>query len=184
MSWRSFVFGGLLPIAAFTILEELYGPVYGLAAAMVFGIGELLYEKIKLKKISSITWIANGLIIALGLVSIFTQEGIWFKLQPAIMEFATTAILWGTQYMKKPLLVELSKKQNPNLPDLFLDFLRSVNFRLGLFFLAHALLATWAAYTWSTQAWAWLKGLGVVISMVLYMILEVLVFRWRLKRRA
>ncbi len=43
----SLVFGGLLPIIAFTVIEEYYGPFYGLIAAPVFGLGELTYEKIK-----------------------------------------------------------------------------------------------------------------------------------------
>lgn len=183
MSWQSLVFGGLLPIVAFTVLEENYGPLYGLIGAMIFGVGEIVFEKIKQGKVSGITWGANGLIFALGLLSIFTQEGLWFKLQPAIMEVAMTAMLWGTQLMGKPMLVELSRKQNPDLPETMFAFLREVNFRTGIFFLVQAGLAVYAALYWSTQAWAWLKGLGVTVSFVVYLFVEVFVFRWRLNKR-
>lgn len=179
----SLIFGGLLPIIAFTVIEEKYGPLYGLIAAMVFGIGELIFEKVKYKKISGITWMGNGLVIGLGIVSIFTQEGLWFKLQPAILELLFTGMLWVTQWMGKPMLVELSKKQNPELPEYFLEFLKGINFRFGIFFLIQAALATWAAFKWSTQAWAVLKGLGVTLSLVLYMIIEILAFRYRLKKK-
>ncbi len=179
----SLVFGGLLPIIAFTVIEEYFGPFYGLMAALVFGLGELTYEKIKYNKISGVTWMGNGLIIGLGLVSIFTQDGIWFKLQPAILEFAFASMLWITQATGKPMLVELSKKQNPELPEHVLVFLKGVNFRCGIFFLIHAALATWAALKWSTQAWAVLKGLGVTLSFVLYMVIEVFMFRFRLKKK-
>lgn len=182
MSWQSLVFGGLLPIIAFTVLEEMYGPLYGLIGAMVFGVGEIIFEKVKYKKVSNITWGANGLIFALGIISIFTQEGFWFKMQPAIMEIAMTAMLWGTQWAGKPMLVELSRKQNPNLPEKLFEFLKEVNFRSGIFFLIHAGLAVYAAFYWSTQAWAWLKGLGVTLSFILYLLIEIMVFRWRLKR--
>ena len=182
-SAMSLIFGGLLPIIAFTIIEEKYGPIQGLIAAMIFGVGELIYEKVKYKKINGITWIGNGLVIGLGIVSIFTQDGLWFKLQPAILEVFFVGMLWISQILGKPLLVELSKKQNPELPEMFLVFLRGVNFRCGIFFLFHAVLATWAAFKWSTQAWAVLKGLGVTLSFVLYMVIEVWVFRLRLKKK-
>ena len=84
--WRGLVFGGLLPVLAFTIAEELYGIIWGLILGMVFGVGEILYERFKFKKVAPITWGANGLILVLGTVALVFQEGIWFKLQPAILE--------------------------------------------------------------------------------------------------
>lgn len=176
------IFGGLLPIVAFTLIEDRYGPLYGLIAAMLFGMGEILYEKIRFKQVSKITWAGNGLIMGLGLISIGTQEGIWFKLQPALLEFIFAWILWITSLLRKPLLVELSKKQNPDLPEKALRFLAGVNWRCGFFFFIHSAIATWAALEWSTQAWAVLKGLGVTLSFVLYLIAEVFVFR--LKRNS
>ena len=49
--------------------------------------------------------------------------------------------------------------------------------RIGIFFLLHAALATWAALHWSTQAWVFLKGFGFTGSMVVYMIVEALFLR-------
>lgn len=178
----SFFFGGLLPIIAFTVIEEYAGPIQGLIAAMIFGVGELIFEKVKYHKISGVTWMGNGLVIGLGIISIFTQDGFWFKMQPAVLEVAFAGMLWITQLMGRPMLVELSKKQNPNLPENLLIFLKGVNFRCGIFFLIQAVLATWAALKWSTQAWALLKGVGVTLSFVLYMVIEVIVFRYRLKK--
>lgn len=178
----SLFFGGLLPIIAFTVIEEYAGPIPGLIAAMIFGIGELIFEKVKYNKISGVTWMGNSLVIGLGFISIFTQDGFWFKMQPAVLEVAFTGMLWVTQATGHPLLIELSKKQNPDLPENLLLFLKGVNFRCGIFFLLHALLATWAALKWSTQAWAILKGVGVTLSFILYMVIELLVFRYRLKR--
>lgn len=44
-------FGGLLPVIAFTVIEEKYGTVAGLIAGIVFGLGEVLFETIKYKKV-------------------------------------------------------------------------------------------------------------------------------------
>ncbi len=176
----SLILGGLLPIIAFTVVEELYGPVWGTIVAMIFGVGEIVYEKWKFKKISKLTLLSNTLVLVLGLISIFFQEGIWFKLQPAILELFMAIFLWYTTWTGQPFLSEMAFKQNPNLPPQMLPFLRAVNFRLGFFFLGHAVIATWAALSWSTTAWAFLKGIGLTVSMIVYMVIEMIIFRKKL----
>lgn len=173
----SLLFGGLLPVIAFTIIEEKYGVVAGLIAGMVFGSGEVIYELIRFKKVSSITWIGNGLLIGLGAISLVSTDGIWFKLQPAFLEFGFFVFLIVSWFMKKPFLVLMVEKQNPQAPDFLKARLSGMTFRLSLFMLAHAILATWAAFDWSTEAWALLKGVGVMASMFIFMGGEILMAR-------
>ena len=174
-------FGGLLPVIAFTVIEEKYGTMAGLIAGLVFGFGEVIYEIVKYKKVSTITWIGNGLLFIMGGVSLFTQDGLWFKLQPAIFEFGFFIFLCGSTIMKKPFLKMMIEKQNPEAPQFLKDAMGGLTFRLGLFFLVHAIIATYAAYFWPTEAWAILKGIGLTVSMILYMLIEVLLMRLRLK---
>jgi intracellular septation protein len=174
------IFGGLLPIVAFTFIEEHYGPLWGTIAGMAFGLGELLYEKIKLKKISTITWIGNGMILGLGVISIYSQDGIWFKLQPALLEAFFAIFLWGGLILKKNFLLLMIEKQNNNFPEQLRPYFSGITFRLGLFFAAHAVIATWAALYWSTESWALLKGVGLTVSMFVYMIIEGVFIRLRL----
>lgn len=176
------LFGGLLPIIAFTIVEEKYGPLWGTIVGMSLGLAEILYEKIRLKKVSSVTWISNALILGLGLISIFSQDGLWFKLQPAIFEGFFAFLLWGSAVLKKPLLTEMAFKQNPSLPMEVRPFLDGLTVRVGIFFFVHAVIATWAAFSWSTSAWAWLKGAGVTVTFILYLGLEILFLRIRARK--
>ena len=179
----AFLFGGLLPIIAYTVIEEKYGIMAGLIAGLVFGFGEVAYELIKYKKVSTMTMVGNGLLFVMGGISLFTQDGLWFKLQPAIFEFGFFIFLCGSVLAKKPFLKLMIEKQNPTAPQFLKDQLSGLTFRLGLFFLAHAIIATYAAYYWSTESWAILKGIGLTVSMIVYMILEVVVMRLRLKRQ-
>jgi hypothetical protein len=39
-----------------------------------------------------------------------------------------------------------------------------------------------AAYHWSTAAWATLKGIGVPVIFGIYMFIEIMVIRWRVRR--
>lgn len=182
MKFSTLFFGGIVPIVLFTLIEEYYGVVWGLISALVWGVGEIAFELYKNKKVEKITWISNGLIIFLGLISLFTQEGIWFKLQPAIIELGMTLFLWGSILMKKPFLIVMAEQQKVNLPAELLKEFPGLTIRLGLFFLLHAILATWAALYWSTTAWALLKGIGLTASMIIYLLAEVLVIKLKIKR--
>ncbi len=178
----SLFFAGLLPVIAFTLIEEYYGTLAGLIAGMFFGGGEIIYELIKYKKVQKITWIGNGLLLTLGAVSLFSSEGLWFKMQPAIMEAILVVVMWGSLVIRKPLLVLLAQQQGQKLPEIIMSRMKGITFRVGLFFLIHTVLAVWAALYWSTTAWALLKGLGLTISLVLYLVLEALWMRWRIQR--
>ena len=176
-------FGGLLPIIAFTVIEESYGIIAGLVAGMVFGVGEIIYEWVTVRKVSMITWTSNGLILGLGGISLIFNEGLWFKLQPAILEFGFFIFLLGSWIMKKPFLQLMIEKQNPDAPDFVKAQLSGMTFRLSFFMLVHALIATWAAFYWSTEAWVMLKGIGLTVSMVVYMVFEILWARFKMKKK-
>ncbi|WP_246845868.1 inner membrane-spanning protein YciB [Bdellovibrio sp. ZAP7] len=170
-------FAGLLPVIAFTVIEDQYGTIAGLIAGMVFGVGEICFELYKHKKVQKITWIGNGLLLVLGGVSLISDEGIWFKMQPAIMEAAFAIALWVSWFIKKPLIVVLAEQQGQKLPEFMKTRMSGMTFRMGIFFAAHAVLATWAALHWSSNAWALLKGVGLTVSLIVYMLLEVLYIR-------
>lgn len=167
---------GILPLVVYTVVEEIYGTHWGLITGLVLGVLEIVFEKILYKKVSTITWVVNALVIALGFVSLYMNDGIWFKLQPAFAEFIMVVILWGSLILKKPFLREMALKQNPNIQKYMLEFLSSITFRLGFFFLLHCSLAVWAAYDWSTVNWALLKGVGLTLSTILYLAAEMWLF--------
>lgn len=180
---KSLFLGGILPVIVFTVLEEKYGTLWGLVGGMVFGIGEILYEWFSRRKVDTITWIGNGLLIAMGVFSLWTNEGIWFKLQPAIIEVFMAVVLIGSVFLKKPFMSMMAEKQNlfaqlpPEFHDTFRKGFSGMTFRIGIFFLLHAGLAAWAALYWSTRAWAILKGVGFTVSMIVYMAVEVFLIR-------
>ncbi|ASD63124.1 inner membrane-spanning protein YciB [Bdellovibrio bacteriovorus] len=178
-------FGGLLPVIAFTLIEEYYGIIPGLIAGMIFGLGEIIWELYRHKKVQKITWIGNGMLLGLGAISLISSEGIWFKLQPALMEGAFAIVLWGSLVVKKPLLVYLAEQQGQQFPDIIKSRMAGITFRTGIFFAIHAVLATWAALEWSTTNWALLKGIGLTVSFILYLVIEaVLLRRIVLKQRS
>ena len=185
---RTLLLGGILPVIIFTVVEEYFGTLWGLVAGMVFGVGEIAVEWRRNRRVETITWAGNGLILVLGGISLFTQEGVWFKLQPAFIEAAMAIILMGSCLVGRPFLVEMMRKQGMmnQMPPVIVPLVEAgfagLTFRVGIFFLAHAVLATWAALYWSTRAWAILKGVGFTGSMILYTVGESLILRRRIRR--
>jgi len=144
---------------------------------MIFGCGEIIFELIKNRKVSTMTWVGNGLLLMLGGISLLSSEGLWFKLQPALMEGAFALALWGSCLVRKPLLVVMAEKQGQKFPDEVKKKLVGVTWRTGLFLAIHAGLATWAALAWSSTNWALLKGIGFTVSFIIYLGLEVFYLR-------
>lgn len=173
----SLFFAGLLPLIAFTVIEDQYGTVAGLIAGMIFGVGEIAWELFKYRRVNRMTWVGNGMLLVLGGISLISNEGIWFKLQPALMEALFAFFLLGSLIFKKNLIAYIAEKQGQTLPEQVKARMTGMTFRMGLFFLFHAVLATYAAFYWSTSAWAILKGVGFTLSFILYMIIEVLWMR-------
>jgi intracellular septation protein len=170
-------FGGILPVIAFTVIEEKYGVIAGLIAGMIFGGGEIAYELIRYRKVATMTWIGNGLLLVLGGISLVSSEGLWFKLQPALMEALFALAMWGSCLAKKPLLVFLAEKQGQQFPEAIKSKMMGVTLRTGLFFAIHTGLAIWAALEWSTTNWALLKGVGLTVSFIIYLLTEVFYLR-------
>ncbi|MBX3040749.1 MAG: septation protein IspZ [Bdellovibrionaceae bacterium] len=179
--WGSLFWGGLVPIIAFTVIEDQYGTWWGLIAGLVFAFGEMAFEFQRTRKISRLTLISSCLLIGLGLVSLWTDDGIWFKLQPALFEGFFALALWASLFFKQNLIEWMAAAQGQPLPEPARPFMRGLTFRMGLFFAVQAGLATWAAFAWSTQAWALLKGVGILIFLALYMGLEFLLLRHRFR---
>lgn len=182
MSMKTFFLGGLLPVILFTLIEDNYGTYWGVIAALIYGIGEVCYEYFQTKKVSQITLFSNGLILILGLISLISEDGIWFKLQPAILEIVMSFILWGSVLLKKPLLLVLAQQQKINFPEVLINEFKGLTSRLGFFFFIHSLIATWAAFKWTTTQWALLKGVGLTVSLILYMLVELIFIRKKLNK--
>lgn len=180
---RSLLLAGVLPVLIFTVLEETRGVLEALVFAMIFGFLEILWEAFRYKKVETLTWIGNTILLVMGGISLVTQEGIWFKLQPAFLEAGMGVGLIGSCLVKKPFLNLMAAKQG--LFDNFSDRIKplvkerfsKMSYRFGFFFLGHAALATYAAFYWSTRNWALLKGVGVTVSMILFSLVEIYFFR-------
>ena len=84
LSQKNFFLISFLPAIAYWYLEENYPIRIAIAGGLALSILELTLEYIFTKHLHSLSKFNFGLILFLGGLSLLGDEGIWFKLQPAI----------------------------------------------------------------------------------------------------
>jgi intracellular septation protein A len=154
---------------AFAVVERFYGAIGGALAGIIFGAGEICWELWRTRSVQKITWLSNALVLVFGILSLWEDNGVYFKLQPAALLLVFALLLFTTSWLKKPFLTALAKKQNPALPPEAEALLNRMNFRLGFLFLFLTAISVHAAFYWSTAAWAILKGVGLPVLLAIYM---------------
>jgi intracellular septation protein len=174
----------LVPVLLFTLAEHWGGLTWALLLSVAYAILEWSWEWWKYQKISGMSLFTNTMVIGLSGVSFYTQDGFWFKMQPAILELMMAGMLIGSWLMKRPMLVMMMHQQGHVLNIEMENFFSRLTLRMGFFFLFQAALATHAGLFWSTEAWAFLKSVGIILMMVLYMVVEVFLLRRRLARNS
>ncbi len=174
----------LFPVILFTVVEEWGGLTWALILSVFYAIGEISWEWWRYHRISGMTFFSNAMVVGLSFVSYFTQDGMWFKLQPAILELVMAGLLIGSFIVKKPMLVVMMQQQGHEVTEIMQSFFTGLTLRMGFFFVAQAALATYASLYWSTEVWAFLKSIGILIMMVIYMLVEIIFFRRRQSNRS
>ena len=172
----------LLPVVAFTVFEEVYGTKAGLIAGVVLAIGEITYEWKTLGRPQNITILVNVLVLLLGALSLFESDPVFFKLQPAILVFIFAGVLIVTSILEKPFLVDLMKKQRPDLNEIGVVLLHGLNLRMGIALIVAGLIGVYAAFAWPTAWWATYKAVGVPAFVIGYMFLDVSIWKRRQRR--
>jgi len=174
---RGILLGGLLPILAYVLVEQVYGTIGGMIAGVVLGAVEVGWEYRRYGKVQGVTWLSSGLVLVLGGISLWEGEGVFFKLQPAIFLLVFALIFLVSSLLGRPFFVALAKKQNPGLHPFLEERFHGINWRLGFLFLALSALSAYSAFHWSTAAWAALKAVGLPAGVFAYMLIEVLWIR-------
>lgn len=164
---------GLLPLVVFWLVEDHWGTVAGLLAAMVWGVGEVLYEKIFLKEIQSITWISTLLVLVFGALGLLLDNSSIFKFQPVILEAGTVVLLIGTMFQQEPFMLKMAQKA---YPDKFIPgthafeiqkiLIKRTTWLLVVSLVAHCIVMAYAALYMDTGTWIFWKSIGLFVIVV------------------
>jgi isopentenyldiphosphate isomerase/intracellular septation protein A len=151
---------GFIPLFVFIAIDEIWGTRAGLIAALVIGVGEMVWIWIQEKRFDRFVLFDTGLLLVLGSVSIILDNDIFFKLKPGLVELILCAILAVSAFSKLNIVglmtqrymkeVELSKEQ-------MIQFRKMMQLMFFIF-LIHTILVFYSAFYLSKEAWAFISG--------------------------
>ncbi len=184
------LFLGLVPVVIFWFVEDKFGTLWGLIAAIVWAIGECVYEYAKNRKVEGLTLFSTGLVVVLGGLGALLDKSILFKFQPVIMEVVFAGILvWGGR-RGEPLLLKMAKKTRPeiftNPNPLIIEaqtrMMKRLTRNLVAVLIFHSILLSYVAVKGTTGQWAFWKGVGFNVFVLLWALSEFLIMRMKNKR--
>ena len=151
---------GLIPLFVFIVIDEIWGTKTGLFAAIVIGVGELLWIAIREKRFDRFVLFDTLLLVILGATSIILENDIFFKLKPGLVELILCAVLAMSAFSKVNIVAMMGQRYMKDI-SLSDDQMKKMKESLKLMFyvfLIHTFLVFFAAFYLSDAAWAFISG--------------------------
>ena len=151
---------GFIPLFVFIAIDEIWGTRAGLVAALVIGVGEMVWIWIREKRFDSFVLVDTGLLIVLGTVSIVLDNDIFFKLKPGLVELILCAVLAISAFSKLNIIGLMTQRY---MKDMEINEQQMNQFRktlklMFIVFLIHTILVFYSVFYLSNEAWAFISG--------------------------
>jgi isopentenyldiphosphate isomerase/intracellular septation protein A len=165
---------GLLPILIFIVVDEIWGTMYGLVAALLVALFEMGYSLLKGKRPDRFVLVDLILLMGLGGVSLLLDNDLFFKIKPGAISLLLTAFIGVSAYSGKNLLWQMSQRY---LKDVTVNpyqmwTMRESMKRLFWIFLVYSILVLGAAFLHYKRVWSFVAGPGMFVVMGLFMAME------------
>lgn len=171
---------GFLPLIVFILADSIWGTRVGLLVAVVFGIFELGVSWIRERVLDRFLLLDMGLIVLLGLISLWQSNDLFFKLKPAVIEVFFAFLLGISAWSSRNIVWMMSRRYLKNLS---VDATAMQSMQLAMrplfwIFLVHAGLTVYAALAMSRQAWAFISGGLFYLVFVGFALTRILKQKW------
>lgn len=164
----------MLPLIVFIVADALFGNIAGLIIAIVFGVLEFIYSYLKERSIDKFILMDIGLIFMLGIISIFFNNPIFFKLKPAIIELFICVIIGISLFSPLNIIQLMTKRYMKNIefdPYTQKKMHKGLVIVFWLFFI-HTILIVISAVFMSHAAWGFVSGGLFYIIFIGYLVFE------------
>ena len=151
---------GFIPLFVFIAIDEIWGTRAGLVAALIIGVGELVWIYIKEKHFDRFVLLDTTLLLVLGSVSIWLDNDIFFKLKPGLVGLILCGVLAVSSFSKLNIIGLMTQRY---MKDLEMNEQQTAQLRktmqlMFFVFLIHTILVFYAAFYLSNEAWAFISG--------------------------
>ncbi|WP_321285632.1 NUDIX domain-containing protein [uncultured Sunxiuqinia sp.] len=151
---------GFIPLFAFIAVDEIWGTKAGVIAALIIGIIEMTWIRVKEKRFDRFVLFDTLLLIALGGISILLDNDIFFKLKPALIELILCAVIALSAFSKVNIVELMSRRymKGMEISEVQMSKMRQSLKLMFFVFLAHTALVFYAVFYMSNEAWAFISG--------------------------
>ncbi len=170
----------LLPAFAYWYLEANYSIRIAVIGGMGLALIEVISEKIFVKHVHSISKMMFFLMFILGGLSLIKDDGVWFKLQPALTGVGICCFIGIKSFFGKGPLQEMMEEMNKNhLPEFIM---KQFEIHIALFFGIYGLFMGILTFQASTDWWLFFKTGGFYIISAFFLIFEIIIIRYKIKK--
>lgn len=163
-----------IPLIAYVLVDTFLGERIGLYAGIGIGVVEFLVVLVRDRKPDPFV-AADTLLLALaGAISLISDNDIWFKLKPAVIELVFSAsfallLVLPERYLKAYMERQLKGFE---FPDSTLPAMRKSLGAMLAILAVHAGLTAWSAVALSTKAWGFISGVLLYILFGVFALAE------------
>lgn len=171
---------GLLPIAAYVLVDSFAKKRTALYASLGLGVLELVYTLVQFGRLDYLTFFTFVFLGGFIFLSLRLNNDVYFKIQGAILNIIFALILLcATLFFDTNILLDMTIKYmgletastlNPLLsPELLTKMLTAMNIHLPWWLFAHSALTIIAAYRWNKWIWVAIRVPGFYIMLIVMM---------------
>lgn len=157
-----------LPAVAYWYLDEHYPVKIALIGGISLSILEILFEKFYNKHVHALSKFNFLLIVILGGISLLGNDGIWFKLQPALSFWGVSVFFIYRLKTGKGVFNELidgmGKARRP--PEFII---RAMEIQITYLFVLYGILMAILAIWFPTSTWLFFKTAGLYLILGIFM---------------
>jgi intracellular septation protein len=168
----------LFPVILFFAAFKIKGIFVATAVAIIASLLQICWMLLRRKKVQPMMWASLVIILVFGGATLILHNETFIKWKPSILYWLIGSLMVAGQlfYGKTALKGVLSPQLQ--LPD---RTWKTMNLCWGIFFLALGFINIFVAYTFSTSAWVNFKLFGIMGLILLFTVVQGLVFGSKLQ---
>lgn len=137
------------------------------AVAIVATVAQILYLRLRGKKVENMLWLSLGIIAVFGGLTIYFHNETFIKWKPTVLYWCFGAALLASQTLFRKNLIRIMMEKQISLPD---GIWHKLNLSWAAFFVAMGLVNLYVAYSFSTASWVNFKLFGFTGLMLAFVI--------------
>lgn len=157
-----------LPAVAYWYLDENYPVKIALIGGISLSVLEIIFEKFYNKHVHTLSKFNFFLILFLGGLSLLGDDGIWFKLQPALSFWGVSVFFIYRLRTGKGVFSELIEgmAKGPRPPEFIIQ---AMEIQMTYLFILYGVLMAILAIWFPTSTWVFFKTVGLYIILAMFM---------------